>query len=58
VVGVDVGLTHLANLSTDEKVDHPRHLRRAEKRLARLQRSLSRKRKGSRNRERARRGSR
>jgi putative transposase len=55
VVGVDVGLAHLAILSTGEKVEHPRYLRRAEKRLARLQRSLSRKRKGSRNRERARR---
>ena len=36
-------------------MEHPRHLRRAEKRLARLQRSLSRKRKGGANRGRARR---
>jgi len=55
VVGVDLGLTHLAILSTGEKIDHPRHLRRAEKRLQRLQRSLSTKKKGSKNRERARR---
>ncbi len=54
VVGVDVGLTHLAILSTGEKIEHPRHLRRAEKRLARLQQSLSRKHKGGRNRGRAR----
>jgi len=54
IVGVDVGLTHLAILSTGEKIAHPRHVRRAEKRLARLQRSLSRKRTGSRNRARAR----
>ncbi len=55
VVGVDVGLAHLAILSTGEKVAHPRHLQRAERRLARLQRSLARKRTGGRNRERARR---
>lgn len=54
-VGVDVGLTHLAILSTGEKVEHPHHLRRAEKRLARLQRALACKRMGSKNRERARR---
>lgn len=46
VVGVDVGLAHFAILLTGEKVEHPRPLRRAEVRLARLQRSLSRKRTG------------
>jgi putative transposase len=55
IVGVDLGLTHLAILSTGEKVEHPWYLRRAERRLARLQRSLSRKRRGGQNRERARR---
>jgi len=55
VVGVDLGLTHLAILSTGEKIEHPHHLRHAEKRLARLQRALSRKRQGGANRERARR---
>ena len=54
VVGVDVGLAHLAILSTGEKVEHPRYLRRAEKRLARLQRALARKRTGGKNRARAR----
>jgi len=53
-VGVDVGLTDLAVLSTGEKIPHPKYLRRAEKRLARLQRALSRKIKGSKNREKAR----
>jgi len=53
-VGVDVGLKDLAVLSTGEKISHPKHLRKAEKRLARLQRSLSRKVKGSKNREKAR----
>lgn len=53
-VGVDVGLTHLAILSTGEKIEHPRHLRRAEKKLGRQERSLSRKKKGSKNRQKAR----
>lgn len=50
-VGVDMGLNHFATLSTGEKIDNPRHLRKAEKRLARAQRKLSRKVKGSANRE-------
>jgi putative transposase len=49
-VGVDVGVTHLAALSTGETFENPKHLRRAEKKLAREQRRLSRKKKGSRNR--------
>jgi len=53
-VGVDVGLKDLAVLSTGEKIPHPTHLRKAEKKLARLQRSLFRKMKGSKNREKAR----
>lgn len=47
VVGVDVGLSQFATLSTGEKIDNPRHLRRSERKLARLQRALSRKKKGS-----------
>lgn len=54
VVGVDVGLAHLAILSTGEKIEHPRHLRKAEHQLVKLQRSLSRKQKGSTNRTKAR----
>lgn len=53
-VGVDVGLSHFAILSTGEKIDHPQYLRRAEKRLAKLQRRHSRKKKGSKRREKAR----
>lgn len=41
-------------LSTGEKIDSPRFLRRAEKKLKKAQRSLSRKKKGSKNREKAR----
>jgi len=37
-----------------EKVEHPKHLRRAEKRVKKLQRELSRKQKGSKNYEKAR----
>ena len=41
-VGVDVGVTHLAALSTGEHVPNPRHLRRAQARLVKAQRALSR----------------
>ncbi|MFL6295612.1 MAG: RNA-guided endonuclease InsQ/TnpB family protein, partial [Actinomycetes bacterium] len=54
-VGVDLGLTTFAALSTGEKVDNPRWLRQREKALRRSQRNMGRKRKGSRNREKARR---
>ncbi|MDG7010126.1 MAG: transposase [Nitrososphaerota archaeon] len=53
-VGVDLGLLSLIATSDGEEVEHPKFLRRAEKRLKRLQRSLSRRRKGSNNRSRAR----
>lgn len=53
-VGVDLGLKHFAVLSTGERVEHPKHLRRAEKRLARLGRQKARKKKGGQNRAKAR----
>ncbi|MFC8987626.1 RNA-guided endonuclease InsQ/TnpB family protein [Streptomyces sp. NPDC014603] len=53
-VGIDLGLGHLAVLSDGTKVDSPRFLRRAEKRLKKAQRALSRKEKGSSNRSKAR----
>ncbi|GGM56736.1 transposase [Micromonospora sonchi] len=43
VVGVDVGIRHLAVLSTGELVENPRHLTCAQQRLRRLGRALSRK---------------
>jgi putative transposase len=46
-LGIDLGLKHFAVLSTGEKVDHPQYFRKTEKKLARLQRQLSRKEKGS-----------
>ena len=54
-VGIDLGLTSFATLSTGEKVDNPRWLRQRERALRRSQRNMSRKQKGSRNREKARR---
>jgi putative transposase len=54
VVGIDLGLTHFAVLSDGRKIDSPRFLRRAEKKLKRRQRDLSCKQKGSRNRDKAR----
>jgi putative transposase len=43
VIGVDVGLKHLAVLSTGELVPNPRHLSQAQRRLRALGRALSRK---------------
>lgn len=52
-VGLDVGLTALVTLSTGEKITNPRHERADRKRLARAQRELARKDKGSANRNKA-----
>ncbi|MCX4646866.1 transposase [Streptomyces sp. NBC_01446] len=54
VVGIDLGLTHFAVLDDGMKIDSPRFLRRAEKKLKKAQRELSRKQKGSKNRAKAR----
>jgi len=40
-VGIDVGLTHFATLSTGEYIDNPRFFRKDEKALAKAQRRLS-----------------
>lgn len=53
-VGIDVGLATFATFSTGEKVENPRWLRKAERRLRMAQKSLSRKQKGSQNRVKAR----
>ena len=53
-VGIDLGLTHYAVLSTGEKVANPKHLKNSQQRLAVLQRRLARKKKGSKNRNKAR----
>ncbi|WP_210751025.1 RNA-guided endonuclease InsQ/TnpB family protein [Nocardiopsis alborubida] len=54
-VGVDMGVTSLVVLSTGEKVANPRHEQRDRARLTKAQRALSRKARGSANRDRARR---
>lgn len=50
IVGVDLGVKSLATLSTGETIDGAKSYRQAEKRLAKLQREVSRKVKGSKNR--------
>lgn len=52
-VGIDVGLTTFAKLSTGEDINAPRPLSKNLKKLKRLSRSLSRKQKGSQNRKKA-----
>ncbi len=42
-VGIDLGITHFAALSDGGMIDNPRHYRRAEKKLKKLQEALSRK---------------
>jgi putative transposase len=54
-VGVDLGLTHFATLSTGETIAPPRHMDRHERRLKRYQRMLARRERGSANRAKARR---
>ena len=53
-VGVDVGLKTFAVLSNRTEIENPKYLRKSEKRLAKLQKDLSRKVKGSNNRAKAR----
>ncbi|MFE3451170.1 RNA-guided endonuclease InsQ/TnpB family protein [Nonomuraea sp. NPDC059194] len=52
--GIDLGLTHYAVTSDGEKIANPKWLRRRERKLKKLQRALSRKKKGSANRAKAR----
>jgi putative transposase len=55
--GIDLGLEHFATITNDletYKVEYPKYLRRAEKRLKKLQKDLSRKQEGSRNYEKVR----
>jgi len=55
--GIDLGLEHFATVTNDfgsQKVEHPKYLRREEERLKKLQKSFSKKQKGSKNSEKAR----
>jgi putative transposase len=53
VIGVDLGVKVLATLSDGTVVPNPRHLKRHLKKIKRLQRAVSHKRKGSQNRKKA-----
>lgn len=53
-IGIDVGLTHYAITSNGTKHGNPKYYRKYEKKLARRQKQLSRKLKGSNNRNKAR----
>lgn len=53
-IGVDLGISNLATLSNGTSVRQPVHLRTSAQRILSLQRSLSRKKRGSENREKAR----
>ena len=56
-VGIDLGLKHFAVMTNDamvsEKIDNPRFLRKSEAKVKKAQRALSRKKIGSKNREKA-----
>jgi len=54
-IGIDLGLRSFLTTSYGEKVEHPKHLIKAAKRLARLQRRIDRRKPGSNRREKARR---
>ena len=53
-IGLDVGLTHFYTDSDGNTVENPRHLRKSERSLKKLNRRLSRTQKGSKNRAKAR----
>jgi putative transposase len=55
VVGVDLGVKNLATLSTGKVIKGPKAYIKFQKKLGKLQRSLCRKKKGSKNREKAKR---
>lgn len=52
-VGIDVGITHFATLSDETIVENPRHLKKSESKLADAQRVLSKKKKRTKAREKA-----
>jgi putative transposase len=54
-VGIDLGLESFATLSTGEKIENPRWYRKTEARLQGAQREVSRKKRGSRRRQKAKR---
>lgn len=53
-IGIDLGIKEFAICSNGDKYENPKYLRKSEKRLKKLQKDLSRKKKGSKNRRKAR----
>lgn len=53
-VGIDLGVTHFATLSNGEMIEHPHYYRKAKKVLEKRQQALSRKKRGSHRRDKAR----
>ena len=53
-IGIDLGIKDFAVTSDVEIIENPKWLRKSEQRIKKLQKSLSRKQKGSKNREKAR----
>jgi putative transposase len=53
-VGIDLGIEHFAYMSDGKTIENPRHFKHAEEKLADAQRRLSRKKKGGKNRRKAR----
>lgn len=51
--GIDLGVMHFAALSNGEFIDHPRYFRHAEKKVAKAQKALARKKRGSHRRKKA-----
>ncbi len=54
MVGIDLGIKEIAITSDNQHFENPKYYTKSQKKLARLQRQLSRKPKGSRNRDKAR----
>jgi putative transposase len=52
-VGIDLGVLNLATLSTGDVIENPHWYRKAEKKLIKTQQALSRKKRGSKRREKA-----
>ena len=55
-IGVDLGLKTLATLSNGSNINNPRHIDKHQEKIAFLQRASDRKKKGSKNRRKAKRG--
>ncbi len=53
-IGIDLGLKEFAILSNGEKIDHPKLLKKVEREIKIAQRKVSKKKKGSQNRRKAR----